>query len=47
MINFVYVTRESIKYRNPNWDPIPDHSHSKLIIRGTGSEKEQLHFLTS
>ena len=39
MINFDYVTKESIKELNPNWPQIPDHPYSILIIGGSGIGK--------
>ena len=27
MFNFDYITKEDIKYHNPNWSEIPDHPY--------------------
>ena len=39
MINFEDVSKENIKYYNPNWPQIPHHPYRILIIRGSGSRK--------
>ena len=40
MINFDYVTKEDMKYHNPNWPEIPDHPYKILKIGGSGSGKK-------
>ena len=35
MINFDDVTKEKIKYHNPNWPQIPYHPYRILIIGGS------------
>ena len=40
MINFDYVTKEDMKYHNPNWPEIPDHPYKILKIEGSGSGKK-------
>ena len=42
MINFKDVIGENIKEHNPNWPPIPNLSYRILVIRGSGSEKNNL-----
>ena len=39
MFNFDYITKEGIKEHNPNWQKIPQHPYSILIIGGSGSGK--------
>ena len=39
MINFDYITKESIKEQNPDRPKIPDHPNRILIIGGSGSRK--------
>ena len=39
MINFCYITKESIKGHNPNWLQIPDYPKILLIIGGSESGK--------
>ena len=40
MINFGGVTKENIKEQNPVWPQVPDRPYRLLIIRGSGSGKE-------
>ena len=44
MINFDYVTRESIKEHNPNLPQIPDYPYRILISGGSRSGKTNLLF---
>ena len=44
MINFDYVTKEDMKYHNPNWPEIPDHPYKILKIEALDQEKE-MHYL--
>ena len=39
MINFDDVAKENIKWHNPNWPQIPDHSYRISIIGGSRSGK--------
>ena len=39
MINFDYITKESIKEHYPNWPEIPNHPYRILIVGGSGSGK--------
>ena len=39
MIDFGDVTKENIKWHNPNWPQIPDYLYRTLIIGGSGSGK--------
>ena len=39
MINFEDVSKENIKYYNPNWPQISHHPYRILIIWGSGSGK--------
>ena len=44
MINFVHVTKESIKEYNPNWPQTTDHPYRILIIGDSGSGKTNSFF---
>ena len=44
MINFVDVTKESIKEHNPNWPQTTDHPYRILIIGDSGSGKANSFF---
>ena len=39
MFNFDYITRESIKEYNPNWQEAPDHLYGISIVGGSQSGK--------
>ena len=39
MFNFDYITKENIKYHNPNQTQIPDHPYRISKISGSGSGK--------
>ena len=39
MFNFDNIIKEDIKEHNPNWQKIPDHPYSILIVGGSGSGK--------
>ena len=44
MINYDYITKESIKSHNPNWPQIPDHQYRMLIVGDSESGKTNVLF---
>ena len=39
MFNFDYITNEDVKVHDTNWQEIPDHPYTILLVRGSGSGK--------
>ena len=36
MINFDYITKQTLKKHNPNWSKIPNYPYRILILGGSG-----------